>query len=96
MTTTPNDTLPLEFQLVDAMRDGLAVFDPAGNLLRWNSSARSRDGRRGGRAARDRRAAARRHRGPRGQVGPMPVIYGWKLAGGGCYRTARLVQTQGP
>ena len=41
MTTISNDTLPLESQLVDAMRDGLAIFDPAGNLLRWNSSARA-------------------------------------------------------
>jgi diguanylate cyclase (GGDEF)-like protein len=41
MTLASKVTLPLEFQLVDAMRDGLAVFDPAGNLLRWNSSARA-------------------------------------------------------
>lgn len=41
VTAIPNDTLPLEAQLVDAMRDGLAIFDPEGNLLRWNSSARA-------------------------------------------------------
>lgn len=41
MTVTPNETLPLEAQLVEAIRDGLAVFDPSGNLVRWNSSARA-------------------------------------------------------
>lgn len=41
VTVIPTDTLPLEAQLADAMRDGLAVFDPSGNLMRWNSSARA-------------------------------------------------------
>jgi len=40
-TVIPVETLPLEAQLADAMRDGLAVFDPSGRLVRWNSSARA-------------------------------------------------------
>jgi diguanylate cyclase (GGDEF)-like protein len=41
VAVVPVDTLPLEAQLADAMRDGLAVFDQGGNLVRWNSSARA-------------------------------------------------------
>jgi diguanylate cyclase (GGDEF)-like protein len=41
VTVIPLETLPLEAQLADAMRDGLAVFDAAGKLVRWNSSARA-------------------------------------------------------
>lgn len=33
--------LPLDAQLIDAMRDGLAVFDTAGRLVRWNTAARA-------------------------------------------------------
>lgn len=51
MTTVPINTLSLEAQVVDAMRDGLAIFDPAGNLVRWNSSARAITGWTPGEAA---------------------------------------------
>jgi diguanylate cyclase (GGDEF)-like protein len=51
VTVTPTDALPLEVQLADAMRDGLAVFDPSGNLVRWNSSARAITGWTPGEAA---------------------------------------------
>jgi diguanylate cyclase (GGDEF)-like protein len=52
MTMIPTGTrLPLEALLVDSMRDGLAVFDPAGQLVRRNSSARAITGSTPGQAA---------------------------------------------
>jgi diguanylate cyclase (GGDEF)-like protein len=47
-TSLPN----LDSQLAEAMRDGLAVFDPSGRLVEWNSSARAITGWTPGAAAR--------------------------------------------
>ena len=60
MTGISVDALPLEAKLVDAMRDGLAVFDSSGNLVRWNSSARAITGWTPGEAAQRGIAALRR------------------------------------
>ena len=72
------DALSLEAQLVDAMRDGLAVFDGKGNLVRWNSSGDAA-------LASPRTRAMRRTSTFLFKVANMGVRAA-KLAGGGCYR----------